>query len=69
MVTAFLFQHSVQGRCPPLPVLRKLCFRTAREIDTERTALKALRCDFGGVDPRQRDPDNRASRALQAARL
>jgi uncharacterized protein YdaU (DUF1376 family) len=46
IVTAFLFQHAVQGWCPPLPVLRRLGFRTAREIDAERTALKALRGDF-----------------------
>jgi hypothetical protein len=45
-VTAFLLQHAVQGWCPPLPVLRRLGFRTAREIEQERNALKALRGDF-----------------------
>jgi hypothetical protein len=45
-VAAFLLQHAVQGWCPPLPVLRRLGFRTVREIDQERYALKALRGDF-----------------------
>jgi hypothetical protein len=38
--------HAVQGWCPPVPVLRRLGFRTASEIDHERYALKALRGDF-----------------------
>jgi hypothetical protein len=49
LVTAFLFQHAVQGWCPPVPVLRRLGFRTAHEIEQERTALKALRGDFNAV--------------------
>jgi hypothetical protein len=69
LVTAFLFQHAVQGWCPPVPVLRKLGFRTMREIDTERYALKALRGDFGPIGPGEPDRDARASHALQAARL
>ncbi|PVE23622.1 hypothetical protein DC522_15135 [Microvirga sp. KLBC 81] len=69
LVTAFLFQHAVQGWCPPLPLLRRLGFRTAREIDTERYALKALRGDFGPIGPGPHDHDSRASHALQAARL
>lgn len=69
IVTAFLFQHAVQGWCPPLPILRRLGFRTASEIDTERYALKALRGDFGPLGPGPHDHDSRASHALQAARL
>jgi hypothetical protein len=46
IVTAFLFQHAVQGWCPPLPLLRAIGFRTAREIEIERNALKALRGDY-----------------------
>ena len=45
-VAAFLLQHAVQGWCPPLPVFRRMGVRTRREIDAERTALKALRGDF-----------------------
>lgn len=47
LVTAFLFQHAIQGWCPPVPVLRKLGFRTSYEIEEERRALMALRGDFG----------------------
>jgi hypothetical protein len=64
VVTAFLFQHAVQGWCPPLPVLRRLGFRTEREIDTERFALKALRGDFA----RLTRSGDRAGAALHAAR-
>jgi hypothetical protein len=46
VVLTFLFQHAVQGWCPPLPVLRRLGVRTRKEIDRERYALKALRGDF-----------------------
>lgn len=49
LVTAFLFQHAVQGWCPPVPVLRRMGFRTAHEIEQERTALKALRGDFNSI--------------------
>jgi hypothetical protein len=69
LVTAFLFQHAVQGWCPPLPVLRRMGFRTAREIDEERVALKALRGDFAGIDPGDGRRDTRGAHALQAARL
>ena len=48
LVGAFLFQHALQGWCPPVPVLRRLGYRTAREIETERVALKALRGDSAG---------------------
>jgi hypothetical protein len=50
LVTAFLFQHAVQGWCPPVPVLRRLGFRTAYEIEHERYALKAVRGDFVGAE-------------------
>lgn len=49
LVTAFLFQHAVQGWCPPVPVLRRFGFRTVYEIDRERYALKALRGDFASL--------------------
>ena len=64
-VTGFLWQHAVQGWCPPLPVLRRMGFRTASEIETERAALKALRGDYAITVPP--GPD-RAMRALAAAR-
>lgn len=41
VVGTFLLQHAVQGWCPPLPVLRRLGFRTATEINRERVALQS----------------------------
>lgn len=38
----FLFYHSVKGWCPPVAVLRRMGFRTVREIDAEKIALEAL---------------------------
>lgn len=49
VVAGFLLQHAVQGWCPPMPILRRLGFRTANEIDYERYALKAFRGDFRGI--------------------
>ena len=49
IVTTFLLQHGLQGWCPPLPILRKLGFRTKKEIEEERYALKVLRGDFEGT--------------------
>jgi hypothetical protein len=46
LVGAFLLQHAIQGWCPPVPIFRRLGFRTAGEIDEERYALKDLRGDF-----------------------
>lgn len=72
LVTAFLFQHAVQGWCPPLPVLRRLGVRTSREIEIERVALKILRGDFdqerwaNGKTGRQALDADRAMRAAKA---
>ncbi|WP_374990981.1 hypothetical protein [Hyphomicrobium sp. LHD-15] len=62
LVTLFLFQHAVQGWCPPVPVLRRLGFRTTYEIERERNALKAVRGDFIGAELS-------AERALAAVEL
>lgn len=42
VVLTFLFQHGVQGWCPPLPILRRLGIRTRGEIDREKHELMAL---------------------------
>jgi hypothetical protein len=42
LVTTFLFQHAIQGWCPPVPILRKMGFRTVYEIEQERYALLSL---------------------------
>ena len=47
VVLPFLFQHAIQGWCPPIPILRRLGVRTRGEIDREKYAMKALRGDFG----------------------
>lgn len=49
MVAGFLLQHAIQGWCPPVPILRRLGFRTQPEIEQERYALKAIRGDFRNV--------------------
>ena len=64
LVTGFLLQHAVQGWCPPIPVLRRLGFRTSYEIEQERQALKALRGDFKKVP----EAADQAAAALAAAR-
>jgi len=64
LVTIFLFQHAIQGWCPPVPVLRRLGFRTSYEIDEqERNALKAMRGDYAGVSR----SDDRAAAAFKAS--
>lgn len=37
--TAFLFMHTTYGWCPPVPLLRKMGFRTRFEIQSEREEL------------------------------
>ncbi|HEX6849270.1 MAG TPA: hypothetical protein VF144_19930 [Chitinophagaceae bacterium] len=46
IVLGFFVQHAIQGWCPPLPLFRKLGYRTRKEIDKEKYALKLLRGDF-----------------------
>jgi len=46
LVAMFLLVHALVGWAPPLPVLRKLGFRTEAEIEEERNALRLLRGDF-----------------------
>ncbi len=66
LVLPFLFQHAVQGWCPPVPLLRRKGIRTRREIEIEKYALKALRGDFGKLTA-SADPIERARAAWQAA--
>lgn len=49
IVGGFLLQHAMSGWSPPVPLLRRLGFRTAGEIHREKYALKALRGDFAGA--------------------
>ena len=65
-VGAFLLQHTLQGWCPPLPLLRRLGVRTADEINQERFALKALRGDFARVPTAEAPTDLTADHAFKA---
>lgn len=50
-VQGFYLQHTLQGWCPPLPVFRRLGFRTPSEIAAERCAIEALHVTGGaGAD-------------------
>ena len=68
IVLPFLFQHAVQGWCPPVPLFRRLGVRTRKEIDAEKYALKAVRGDFDELPPANNgDTLRRARQAWQAA--
>ncbi|MEW5895812.1 MAG: hypothetical protein AB1650_08700 [Candidatus Omnitrophota bacterium] len=56
LVAGFLFQHAAQGWCPPVPVLRRLGFRTKEEILRERYALRILRGDFNNIGEVEKAP-------------
>jgi hypothetical protein len=66
IVLPFLFQHAVQGWCPPVPILRRKGVRTRREIDAEKYALKAVRGDFEKI-PEVAEPAESARLAWRAA--
>lgn len=66
VVQALFLQHALQGWCPPLPLLRRLGFRTAREIDNERFALKTLRGDFRNLPTESQHRPLDVSEALAA---
>jgi len=70
VVLPFLFQHAVQGWCPPVPLFRRLGIRTRKEIDTEKYALKAVRGDFDELPAANNgDTLRRARQAWQAANV
>jgi hypothetical protein len=68
LVGGFLLQHAIQGWCPPVPLLRRWGFRTEREIDEERFALKALRGDFANVHDEAAPARSDVEQALTAVR-
>lgn len=65
----FLLQYTFQGWSPPVEALRKLGIRSRHEIESERTALKAMRGDFGGLHNTEDETDSIALWALQAATI
>lgn len=52
-IPAFMIQHALSGWCPPLPVLRRLGLRTAKEIADERFAIEAMLGRVGDGGSRQ----------------
>lgn len=68
VVAGFLFQHALQGWCPPLPVFRRLGVRTQSEIDYERYSLKLLRGDFQHVQSRTGTEIDSARQIVDAMR-
>jgi len=50
VVAGFLLIHALLGWAPPLPILRRLGFRTQAEIEEERDALRIMRGDFSPTD-------------------
>ena len=68
VVAGFLLQHATQGWCPPVPVLRRLGFRTQPEIERERYALEVMRGDFSGIDASNAHDEQAASAAYAAVR-
>lgn len=63
LVLTFFAQHAIQGWCPPLPLFRRLGYRTKAEIDREKYALKVLRGDFDEVSL----SDQKSAEAVYAA--
>ncbi len=66
-VGAFLAQHALSGWCPPLPIFRRMGFRTRAEIDYERYALKNFRGDFAGLPSHANPDDPRSAERVLAA--
>lgn len=64
---AGLLIYAFFGWVPPVLILRRLGIRTQREINLERTALKALRGDFENLSTEQPNQETRINRALKAA--
>jgi hypothetical protein len=42
--------HGIQGWYPMIPLFRRMGFRSRKEIDREKFAMKALRGDFKDIN-------------------
>ncbi|MFN6946860.1 MAG: hypothetical protein ACK4ND_18080 [Cytophagaceae bacterium] len=70
VMAAFLLQHALLGWSPSIPILRSFGFRTRKEIDWEKYALKALKGDFSIIDEGMDiDPEIKAMKALTAVQI
>jgi len=69
LVKVFFLQHTLQGWCPPIPVLRRFGVRTSEEINEERNALKVLRGDYRMVaNPGNQPSASRTADVMEAVR-
>ncbi len=64
IVLSFFTQHAIQGWCPPLPLFRRLGFRTRKEIDKEKYALMALAGDANNIGNEEDADRSRIFRAV-----
>lgn len=64
VVLGFFLQHAIQGWCPPLPIFRKLGYRTKAEIEKEKYALKVLRGDFEGLSSAEKKDSRKVLNAV-----
>lgn len=55
-VASAVLLQATTGRYPLMPLLRRLGFRTSKEIARERYALKALRGDFAAMGTARHPP-------------
>lgn len=69
VVQGFFLQHAVQGWCPPLPIFRRLGFRTPKEIERERYTLRALLRDRVGDRHSDRPAELPADRRREGSGL
>jgi hypothetical protein len=60
---AFLAHHAIRRWCPPLPVFRRLGFRSEQEISDERTALMAQLADLEQREDHQNESVRRDVRS------
>lgn len=65
-VGAAIFLFGTRGIYPLLPIFRRLGIRTAREIERERYAVKALRGDFDSL-PQEQQPGSGADDSNRTA--
>ena len=56
MIGGFLLTHGIQSRSPPVALLRRLGFRTSREICDERCGLKVLQGEYRSFGDPGGDP-------------
>jgi hypothetical protein len=66
IASGFLLMHAIRGWAPPVMAIRRFGVRTRGEIERERSALRALRGDFGEI-PGDANVDQKVERALHAA--